>query len=150
MKKHFFFGLLACMVVFFTACQDQVQQVAGTYSYKISGTAIVNSSSVLGNSSDTVTLSDEIGSMELIPLDSTTAMVTFNALNGPAYTTQAEIHGKELSLKQYERELLVQTKSHHIQASGEGTFYDNTLIISLHYVGEGVRADQLTMLCKKN
>lgn len=151
MKKHILIGLLACTGVFLAACQDQVQQVAGTYSYKISGSAIVTSTNLLGETEqDTITLADETGAMELIALDSITAMVTFNALNGPAYTTQAEIHGKSLTLQPYERIVTIRTKDYPISASGEGTFYDNTLIITLDYTSDVVEANQLTMLCKKN
>ncbi|MBO4689975.1 MAG: hypothetical protein J5621_03790 [Paludibacteraceae bacterium] len=151
MKKHILIGLLALAGVVMTACQDQVKQVAGTYSYKISGSAIVTGTNLLGEEEkDTVTLSDEMGAMELIRLDSTTAIVTFNAMNGPAYTTQAEIHGQSLTLAEYERDITIRTQDHHISASGEGTFYENTLIISLNYYSDEVKAENLTMLCKKN
>ena len=142
MKRSFiiiFAGLLGLVL---TACQDAVQQVAGTYSYKISGRATVDG--------DEVKLSDEVGAMELIRIDSTTAMVTFNALSGPAYTTQAEIHADQITLNTYERDLTVNLTDYHLSASGSGTIYDQTILITLQYKGDKFSADQLTMLCKKN
>ena len=149
--KHNFIYLLAFIGIGLTACQDQVQQVAGSYSYKISGSAIITKTNLLGQEEkDTVTLSDEMGTMELIRLDSATAMATFNALNGPAYTTQAEIHGKSLTLVEFERDITIRTADYHIAVSGEGTFYENTLIMSLDYGSDNLSAENLTMLCKKN
>lgn len=124
------------------ACQDQVQQIAGTYSYKISGTAIVDG--------DERTLTDEMGALDIIHVDSTTAMLTFNALNGPAYVTEAEIHGQNIELKEYERVVTVQTTDYHVTASGQGTVYDQTILIHLSYEGTDFQADELTLLCKKN
>lgn len=141
------FSLLLALI----SCQDAVQQVAGTYSYKISGSVIITSTNLLGEEeNDTVTLSEEMGTMELIPLDSITAMMTFNALNGPVYVTQAEIHDKDLTLQSYERDIMIRAKDYHITASGDGEFYDNTLIITLQYECDGVEDNQLIMLCKKN
>ena len=61
---------LLVIVVALTAlvsCKDQVEQLSGSYSYKISGTAI------FGN--DTTSLSEEIGALELIHLSADSALL---------------------------------------------------------------------------
>ena len=129
-------------IALFSSCQDQVEQVAGTYSYKISGSVIV--------SEDTVSLVDEMGAMELIRKDSTSAVVTFNALNGPAYTAEAEIHGNQIRLQAYQRRMTIRAKEYTITGSGNGTIYSNTIIIALQYRADDVSTNQLTLLCKKD
>lgn len=141
--KHSFLTVFAVLMAFvLTSCQDAVKQVAGTYSYKISGQATIDG--------DQVRLTDEVGALELIPIDSITALVTFNALSGPVYTTQAEIHADQITLSTYERDLTVNLTDYHLTASGSGTIYDQTILINLQYEGEDFSADQLTLLCKKN
>lgn len=137
------FGLLAFVL---TACQDQVQQVAGSYSYKISGQALVRRTL----SNDTVTLSNEEGAMDLIRIDSTAAMMTFNVLRGPVYKTQAQIHGKQITLDPYKRNITLGSTTYTVTASGTGEFYDNTLIVSLQYQSNDISTDEITLVCKKN
>ena len=87
MKKIFInhYSLFIILAVLLSSCQDQVQQVTGTYSYKISGSAEV--------STDSVVLSNEQGAMDLIRIDTTAALLTFNELRGATYVANATIHG---------------------------------------------------------
>lgn len=133
------FGLLTFAL---TACQDQVQQVAGTYSYKISGRVeLVN---------DSVVLSDEQGAMELVRKDTTSAMVTFNALRGPVYVTNASIHGKTIELEPYKRTLSIGSRTYPITASGKGEIYENMLVLTLSYQSDDISSDEILLVCKKN
>ncbi len=124
------------------SCKDQVEQLSGSYSYKISGTA------VFGN--DTVSISEEIGALELIRLNADSALLTFNALRGPAYATKAKVEGKSIELMPYERTISHMTRDYTVTASGQGDLYDGTMLLRLRYTGDDVKADSLTLLCKKN
>ena len=127
-----------------TGCQDQVQQLSGSYSYKISGTAIVDQ--------DTIVLSNEIGAMDIHRITADSAMITFNALNGPAYATTAVVDGQNISLAPYKRSLKEELREFSITAKGEGRVYDETILFIMHYSDtlNKLEADSLTMLCKKN
>ncbi|MBR1877702.1 MAG: hypothetical protein IJ814_01725 [Paludibacteraceae bacterium] len=129
--------MLACM-----ACRNQVEQAAGTYSYKISGRV-----TVLGVEQ---ALTDEIGTMEILPNTTNSAVVTFNALRGPAYYTTAKINGKQIVLNPFEREVTQSAVEYGVTVSGDGTVYDQTILITLRYSGTSLNADSLLLLCKKN
>jgi len=126
----------------FAACKDQVEQVAGTYSYKISGQV-----SILGVEQG---LTDEIGAMEVLPGTTNSAVVTFNALRGPAYYTTARINGKQIVLNPFERTIRQSAVDYGVTVSGSGTIYDQTILINLRYTGTAMNADSLVLLCKKN
>jgi len=138
MKKSLII-LFALMAL--ASCKDQVAQVSGSYSYKISGTTVI--------ANETVALPDEIGALDIIRLDSVSALLTFNALSGPAYTTTATIEGKEITLEEYERTVTYSALTVPVRASGDGTIYDGTIVIDLHYASNNLDAD-LVLLCKKN
>ena len=142
MRKSIITALVGLFVIALTSCQDRVQQVSGTYSYKISGQVVANYI--------THTLTDEEGAMEMIRQDSTTALVTFNALRGHAYVTTAEIHADSIVLQPYERILTVESTDYAITAFGKGKIYDNTILISLTYKGNRLSGENVTLLCKKN
>ncbi|MBQ7631783.1 MAG: hypothetical protein IJS82_03370 [Paludibacteraceae bacterium] len=144
MKKIFInhYSLFIILAVLLSSCQDQVQQVTGTYSYKISGSAEV--------STDSVVLSNEQGAMDLIRIDTTAALLTFNELRGATYVANATIHGKTIELSPYKRNLTIGSRTYPITASGTGTIYENTLVLTLSYKGEDVSADEILLVCKKN
>ena len=131
-------------VMALTSCHDQVDQVSGSYSYKISGKAVIDG--------DTVVLSDETGAMEIVRLSADSTLLTFNALLGPAYTAKAKIEGKDIRIMPYERTVNHQLKDYFVTAQGSGTFYDKTIVVTLQYADTtaDLKADKLTMLCKKN
>lgn len=128
----------------FVSCQDQVGQLSGTYSYKISGSVVIDG--------DTSVLSDETGAMQLLRVNSDSALLTFNALLGPVYTTSARINGKQIKVLPYERNLTHRLMDYTITGSGDGTVYDETIVFSLQYsdTTADLKAEKLTMVCKKN
>ena len=141
MKKGIF---LAFILLALVACQDQVQQLSGTYSYKISGQAIVDG--------DTVGLLNEVGAMDILRVSSESAIFTFNALTGPAYYATAHFVGKTILFGGYQRTINVGTKEYTVQGEAEGKAYDETLLFTLRYYNEDQTfvADSLILLCKKN
>lgn len=123
-------------------CQNPVQQIAGTYAYKISGQYTVDDTEYV--------LSDEMGAMDIICQTDSTVLLTFNALRGPAYSTFATIRSKQLTLQPYERDVNEAGTNYHVTASGQGTIYDGTILITLSYQSTSLTADSLIVLCKKN
>ena len=140
--KSILFAALAVGCLALTSCRDQVQQLTGSYSYKISGSAIVDG--------DQVSLDDETGALQVLRLSADSAVWTCNAMLGHAYVTRAAVNGKQVTLVPYVRDLSVGATTYHITASGSGTLYDEAIILTLRYSGDGISANQLTMLCKKN
>ena len=129
-------------VLALVSCRDEVSQVSGAYSYTISGVATVDG--------DETALSDERGAMELVRIHADSALVTFTALRGNAYTTKAFIDKKQIVLSPYTRTIHVGINDYTVSASGIGTIYDGTIVINLSYQSADVQADALTLLCKKN
>lgn len=137
-------SVLATCAMTMVSCQDPVQQIAGNYSYKISGAVYLDS--------DKVELTNEIGAMEIVHIDDSNALVTFNALIGDVYATQARISGKRIVLQPYRRDMTVKQKDCVVTAEGEGMIYDATILFSLQYTDtvNKLTTDTLVMLCKKN
>ena len=131
--------VLLCLV----SCRDDVQRIEGTYSYKISGSAMLDSTEV--------PLRTEVGSMEIIHVTSEGALATFNALNGDVYYTTMHVIGKNLYCG-YSRNVSVLGQDYEVRAEGEGYVYGETLLFSLRYYNEDhtFEADSLILLCKKN
>lgn len=124
------------------ACKDQVQQVSGSYSYKISGKATLN-----GVSQD---LSDEIGNLDIIRKSDSTAVLTFNTFRGSAYYTTAKIKGKDIELEPFNRRVTQTLVGYDVQVVGNGTVYGESIIFNLRYIGTTLNADSLVMVCKRN
>jgi len=127
---------------------DQVDKIVGDYSYKISGIAVVDS--------DSVRLTDEIGAMEIVRIDSSNVLMTFNALTGPAYYTHAQVAGDQITLASYNRTIGVLARDYAIVGSGAGEIYETTILLDLSYAMQqedslhSLTAKDLTVLCKKN
>ena len=142
MKQRFLTILISLLSLLFTGCQEQVRAIVGTYSYKISGQVTVDD--------ETKALPEEIGAMDLLRVDATNAILTFNALKGPVYTAEAEINNNEIDLFTFERNITIGLNDYHIFVTGTGTVHDNTIIFTLDYTGNDISSDQVTLLCKKN
>lgn len=139
MKKNI---VLLALAVVLTACQDPVRQIAGTYSYKISGRVTIDDTEHV--------LTDEMGAMDIVHISADSALLTFNSFTGPAYYTIAIVQEKSIELEPYERDIQVGVKEYHVSARGSGDLYDETIIIQLQYSSSELEADELTLLCKKN
>ena len=136
-------GILLVVLLCLVGCRDDVQQIAGTYSYKISGSALLDSAEI--------SLRTEQGAMEVIPVTNEKAMVTFNPMNGDVYYTTMYVQGKNLTCS-YSRSVRYSVRDYKVQVEGKGYVYDNTLLFTLHYYNEDYSfvADSLVLLCKKN
>lgn len=125
-----------------TSCQDKIEQVTGSYSYKVSGTAVVDSSSVA--------LRDEQGAMELIRVEGENMLLTFNALRGSAYATKGTLTDQTLTLQPFDKSVSAGINEYNVTVTGTGTVYSNTILFDLTYEGEKLTAEKVTMICKKN
>lgn len=144
MKRLSVFSTLFLAAVCLMSCQDQVQQIAGNYSYKISGSVVI--------AEDTFVLANETGALEVLRVNADSAVVTFNALLGQAYATQAVIAGKQMELLPYKRTITVRARDYEVTAQAKGDIYDGTLLLNLQYENaeRELKADSLILLCKKN
>ena len=89
--KLFSLGLVLFCGLMATSCKNELQQVAGEYSYKISGSAMVDSAEVR--------LTNETGALHIIDKDEKELLLTFNMLGGDVYTALASLDNKELSIR---------------------------------------------------
>lgn len=140
MKKIITITML--MLALVSCNNNQVGQVAGSYSYKISGKARLSNLDVV--------MTEEIGAMDIIRNSSDSVLLTFNTFNGPVFYTTAAVKGKNIELVPFNREVTQSLLTYGVAVSGNGTVYDGTIIFNLCYKGDILNADSLIMLCKRN
>ena len=165
-KRIFIYTLLSSLILCLSSCESPLQTVVGEYSFKISG-------QVTKDGNQGIVLPDEIGAMEIIHLADSNYLLTFNTINGSAYTTQATKTGNQLDLQPFSRivtltyytqesdilgGLIEITETEHFDTDiyGYGTIYDKTIEFKLQYSGEEltsskrIKGNNITMLAKKN
>lgn len=165
-KRIFIYTLLSSLILCLSSCESPLQTIVGEYSFKISG-------QVTKDGNQGIVLPDEIGAMEIIHLADSTYLLTFNTINGSAYTTQATKTGNQLDLQPFSRVvtltyytqdsnilggLIEITETEHFDTDiyGYGTIYDKTIEFKLQYSGEEltsskrIKGNNITMLAKKN
>lgn len=154
------------MILCLSSCESPLQTIVGEYSFKISG-------QVTKDGNQGIVLPDEIGAMEIIHLADSNYLLTFNTINGSAYTTQATKTGNQLDLQPFSRIVTLTyytqesdilggmieiTETEHFDTDiyGYGTIYDKTIEFKLQYSGEEltsskrIKGNNITMLAKKN
>lgn len=165
-KRMFIYTLLSSLILCLSSCESPLQTIVGEYSFKISG-------QVTKDGNQGIVLPDEIGAMEIIHLADSNYLLTFNTINGSAYTTQATKTGNQLDLQPFSRivtltyytqesdilgGLIEITETEHFDTDiyGYGTIYDKTIEFKLQYSGEEltsskrIKGNNITMLAKKN
>lgn len=166
MKYRFF--IVSFVLLLFVSCQEPIQQLVGSYSYKSSGKVMVDSTEI--------NLSDEIGAMDLIRRSDSTLLITFNQLGGAVYMTDANVEENEIVLKPYERTLTITypyvdslniladtitldrqiRETFDVVVNGYGERLNETIIFSLTIVGESqtsdarLKGEDILMIAKKN
>lgn len=142
--KHFtFFLFLICIL---SSCQP-LNDVRGTYSYKISGVVKIDG--------EQVSLDDEQGALEMVVLNEEDLLLTFNQLGGGVYVAECSLgQANELTIHSYERVLSLLQDGEiidiQVSAQGKGKLYDNTLIIDLEYSGKSLSKDPVHYLSVSN
>ena len=117
MKKGLYLTIVLVVMAVLAGCKNELQQVSGEYSYKISGNAIVDSTEVH--------LTNESGALHIIDKDEKELLLTFNMLAGDVYTTNAELSAKVLKINEFERVIMHNAKNYKIKVTGEGNVYDS-------------------------
>lgn len=133
-----------------TSCSTEIQQLAGTYSYKASGDATVENV--------TVSLDDEIGTLELIPINEKDSFrLIFNQVGGPVYTTIGLLYkdGTKLDIKKFERTIKTSAINYNVTVTGDGDVLDGILMLNLQYHGQSaagvdIKSTNVLMIAKKN
>lgn len=142
MKKTILF-LFLCLLI--TGCRNELKCLEGTYSYKVSGKAVIDA----GDSTNTVVLGDEIGAMEIIGQQGNNVLLTFNQLAGGVYVTTAVLNDSVLSLMPFDKVIFYQ-RDYDVVVSGKGHIYDQTIVFDLQYSSDKLNADKITMIAKHN
>lgn len=134
------------------SCTD-IKQTAGSYSYKLSGTATIRD----GSNKEVVTLSDEMGQMDIIQLNKDSIKIVMNQMNGSVFVTDACVNGKNITMNPYTRSMRLYTEgteknlidaiidgddlntgdytTYDINIDGTGIRYDDIIIFELLYLG---------------
>jgi hypothetical protein len=138
--------VVSIIVVGLSACASSpIQDCTGEYDFKVSG-------HVTKDAAQIIVLPNETGTMEMTHLSDSTYMLTFNTINGCAYTTQATVSGNqvemnpfirtiELSFKKQESNILgipieiIQTEVYNTEVYGFGTIYGDIIHFNLQYLG---------------
>lgn len=135
--KYKLLGLVLFCGLMVTSCKNELQQVAGEYSYKISGSVVV----------DTVEehLTNESGALHLINTDDEELLLTFNMLGGDVYTTNADLENKQLKIAEFERIIVHGARNFKTTISGSGEVYDDNIVLEMRYKGVSLDADSVEL-----
>lgn len=134
MKKSIFFALAGLLTL--TACNCNVYQVEGSYSFKTSGLAEITTAT----DTTMIRLSDETGMMDIRNLKSgDSILIVMNETNGSVFTIRAEVKDKVITFAPFERPVvhLLSTSSttYLVTVSGSGRYTDGTIVFDLSYDG---------------
>ncbi len=166
MKTRILIGLLliaTCCV----SCNKDVKKITGDYSYKLSG--VVNFEDAEGN--QTRILTSKRGQMNIVADKKEgkgTVIVTFNEMNGGAYSCTGKVDGNTIVFNPYEFstrftsadsvvDLIQLGHVYTIQSQGEGRILENIILMEEHWMGRPengdmirMKAEKITLLAEKN
>lgn len=139
--KYKLFGL--CLVLFFglmtTSCKNELQQTAGEYSYKISGSVIEDG--------EERSITNESGALRVIDKKDN-LLLSFNMLGGDVYTTDATLSNTQIEIAEFERIIPFNSREYKTKVSGTGEVYDNTIVVQLRYEGMSMDKDSVKLESK--
>jgi len=159
--------LAMCLMLLCVACNTDVHKIAGDYSYKQSGLVTFTdeegqATSILANKQGQMNiLEDKKGGKGAI-------IVTFNEMNGGAYTCNGTIKGDSIFFAPHEfstrfssadsvQELAQLGKVYTVQGTGRGVFRNEMIIMEESWIGHPedgslVRmfANKITLLAEEN
>ena len=163
--------MISAMLLVFSACQREARQLAGDYSYKLSGDVVIMGA----NGSESHHFVHRVGQMNVLRDKSskTGFVVTMNEMNGGCYVFPAELSGDTLVLPPHTFTTTFLTADsldigifnpddtpsmvYAVNASGSGRINDKVLILKESWGGQQVgdptitfRAPEMTILAEKN
>ena len=165
MKQLFHLLILPIVITCLSACQSPIPDIVGEYDFKLSGYVTQNNAQV-------IVLPNEAGDLQITHLTNNTLLLTFNTIDGCAYTTQATIEGNVLELNPFERVIsisyktqvsnilgipieTIQTEQYKTEVYGSGTIYGETIHFNLQYSGaefvgsKKIIGDDILMIANK-
>lgn len=139
---------IMCTAFLLASCTNEITRLTGEYSYKVSGTALVDTAKEA--------LPNEIGSLQIIDRGEDGLLLTFNTLEGALYTADGSLKDGELLLAAFQRTLRLTASSYKVTVNGSGTVYDGTIVFNLTYAGtllegnKSLTATDVLLIAKKN
>jgi len=167
MKPIFNALLIAIIALSFAACHNDVRKATGDYSYKQSGLVTFTDDS--GESISILT--SKQGQMNIMRDkngESGDIIVTFNEMNGGAYTCTGQIKGDSIFFDPHEfstrfssadsvQELMQLGKVYTVEGTGRGIIQDENIIMLESWTGHSednlqlqMKADKITLLAEEN
>lgn len=137
MKKILILSL-STLIIICTSCHKiEVNNFAGTYSYKTTGNVDISTDNLSLNHS----LANEIGTMYILKnksSDTYDVTIIMNEVGGGVYTAYGDIDGNEIKIASYERPLdlkLIPDIGREVMVScqGKGVLKDGVLVIKQTY-----------------
>lgn len=145
--------ILLFSLALLTSCHKKgVSLFTGDYSYKMSGSVVLEPVDDLSLEPLEFDITNEIGNMNISTLDRKdgTVMVVFNAINGELCATSARCTDKDIEFSEFEKTLRLTNIAQGIntnckvEVSAEGTMYDdNTIIINAEFSGSPTYLDNV-------
>lgn len=153
--------------VLLAACNKDVKKITGDYSYKLSGQvsfedADGNQTSILASKRGQMNIrADKHGEKGDI-------VVTFNEMNGGAYSCTGRVEGDSIFFNPYEFstrfssadsvvDLIQLGHVYTVQSQGRGVVLDNVILMEERWMGRPengemvrMKADKVTLLAEKN
>lgn len=157
MKKIIFFLLL--LSTLFISCNKEVKKITGDYSYKLSGKVDFTDSA--GNTA--FILMNSRGQMNILEnkkAGNGAILLTFNEMNGSAYSCNGHIKGDSIFIEKHEfitrfsttdsTPALIQLgRVFTVQAEGKGIVNNNMIIIDEKWTGIREDGSQTTLKSDK-
>lgn len=164
--KYFIQSFVVMLTLCLSACETPVQDIAGEYSFSVSGR-------VTKDASSQYELTNEMGTLEIAHLSDSTYKLFFDTQDGIVYTTKATLSNNQLDLRPFERSITLVFKSqessilgdiiqleekeyYRTEVYGSGTIYGNTIEFNLQYAGEElngnhrITGNRILMIARKN
>ena len=167
MKKIYLYAGVLLTVLLMTACNKDVKKITGDYSYKLSG--VVHFEDADGN--QTIILASKRGQMNIMADKNGKKgdiVVTFNEMNGGAYSCTGKVEGDSIIFNPYEfstrfssadsvADLIQLGHVYTVQSRGRGVIHDQIILMEEHWIGRPengdmvrMKADQITLLAEEN
>ena len=144
-------GILFIMSLLLLASCNKggVRNFEGEYSFKISGTIVLSAD----NEDISVALPAESGQMSIKQIEDDSVMVVMNIMNGDVLITSGFVDDTKLILNNFNRSISQEssvlngvssnTYKCNVVVSGEGTMYDDMIVFTLQYNGNGTYKEGL-------
>ena len=138
--------LLCIMVISAVSCRKEGPSLfEGNYSFKTSGTITVQQSGVESAERMEISLSNEMGQMDILAKDGRNVLVSMNVMGGDIINCDASVTGDNLQLGPFRRKISLNWLDSGIYradvvVSGNAVKYGDILVFQLSYSGTCERA----------